>query len=159
MHPVLHAPARSVGGFRCFGVCAHTLSDHNGRWYGGPQCERRLALGRVSAASSLPSGKLRTSHRSQARVSAACHIQARCDRSHDRDDTFRTGDGALALALPIIYLMGKVRGAANEKNKILTDELEAQNQASDFYKKMAEHETDAITDRPSLVNRLRNDGL
>jgi len=67
--------------------------------------------------------------------------------------------GALALALPILYLMGKVRGAANEKNKILTDELEAQNQASDFYKKMAEHETDAITDRPSLVNRLRNDGL
>jgi hypothetical protein len=67
--------------------------------------------------------------------------------------------GALALALPIIYLMGKVRGAANEKNKILTDELEAQNQASDFYKKMAEHENDAIPDRPSLVNRLRNDGL
>ena len=67
--------------------------------------------------------------------------------------------GALALALPIIYLMGKVRGAANEKNKILTDELEAQNQASDFYKKMAEHENSAVTDRPSLVNRLRNDGL
>ena len=67
--------------------------------------------------------------------------------------------GVLALALPILYLMGKVRGAANEKNKILTDELEAQNRASDFYKKMAEHETDAIPDRPSLVNRLRNDGL
>ena len=67
--------------------------------------------------------------------------------------------GALALALPILYVMGKIRGATNEKNKILTDELEAQNQASDFYKKMAEHETDAITDRPSLVNRLRKDGL
>jgi hypothetical protein len=67
--------------------------------------------------------------------------------------------GALALALPILYLMGKVRGAANEKNKTLTDELEAQNQASDFYQKMAEHETSAITDRPSLLNRLRKDGL
>jgi hypothetical protein len=47
--------------------------------------------------------------------------------------------GALALALPIIYVMGKVRGAANEKNKVLKDDLQAQKKATDFYKAMAEH--------------------
>jgi hypothetical protein len=67
--------------------------------------------------------------------------------------------GALALALPIIYVMGKVRGSANEKNKVLKDDLQAQQKATDFYKKMAEHENDNITDRKSLTKRLRGNGL
>ena len=67
--------------------------------------------------------------------------------------------GALALALPIIYVMGKVMGAAKEKNKVIKDELQASEKASDFYKAMAEDEEDAITDRPSLISRLRKDGL
>ena len=41
--------------------------------------------------------------------------------------------GALALALPIIYAMGKVMGAAKEKNKVIKDELEASEKATDFY--------------------------
>ena len=41
--------------------------------------------------------------------------------------------GALALALPILYVMGQVKGRAKEKNKVLEDELEAQTKASDFY--------------------------
>ncbi len=67
--------------------------------------------------------------------------------------------GALALALPIIYIMGQVKGRAKEKNKIIKDELQASKKANDFYKAMAEDEEDAITDRPSLIKRLRGNGL
>lgn len=67
--------------------------------------------------------------------------------------------GALALALPIIYVMGRVRGAANEKNKVLKDDLQAQEKATDFYKAMAEHEADSSTDSRSLTERLRGNGL
>lgn len=67
--------------------------------------------------------------------------------------------GALALALPIIYVMGQVKGRAKEKTKVLKDELEAQTKASDFYKNMAEHESDTLTDRRSVTDRLRNNGL
>jgi hypothetical protein len=67
--------------------------------------------------------------------------------------------GALALALPILYVMGQVKGRAREKTKVLEDELEAQTKASDFYKNMAEHESDTLTDRRSVTDRLRNNGL
>lgn len=67
--------------------------------------------------------------------------------------------GALALALPIIYVMGQVKGRAKEKTKVLEDELEAQTKSSDFYKNMAEHENDTLTDRRSVTDRLRNNGL
>ena len=67
--------------------------------------------------------------------------------------------GALALALPIIYVMGQVKGRAKEKTKVLEDELEAQTNASDFYKNMAEHEDDNLTDRKSVTDRLRDNGL
>lgn len=67
--------------------------------------------------------------------------------------------GALALALPILYVMGQVKGRAKEKTKVLEDELEAQTQSSDFYKNMAEHENDTLTDRRSVTDRLRNNGL
>lgn len=67
--------------------------------------------------------------------------------------------GALAMALPIIYIMGQVKGRAKEKNKIIKDELQASEKANDFYKAMAEDEEDAITDRPSLIKRLRGTGL
>lgn len=67
--------------------------------------------------------------------------------------------GALALALPIIYVMGKVTGRAKEKNKVLKDDLQAQKKTTDFYKAMAEHEDDNITDRRSIIERLRGNGL
>jgi len=66
---------------------------------------------------------------------------------------------SLALALPILYVVGQITGRAKEKNKVLKDELEAQNKASDFYKNMAEHETDTLTDRKSITDRLRSNGL
>jgi hypothetical protein len=67
--------------------------------------------------------------------------------------------GALALALPIIYLMGKVTGAAKEKNKVLRDDLQAEKKTSNFYKAMANHEDDNISDSKSLTDRLRGNGL
>lgn len=67
--------------------------------------------------------------------------------------------GALALALPIIYLMGKVTGAAKEKNKVLRDDLQAEKKTSNFYKAMANHEDHNISDSKSLTDRLRGNGL
>lgn len=68
--------------------------------------------------------------------------------------------GALALALPIIYVFGRMKGREAEQNKILRDELDNQNTVSNFYKAMAEHEDDPSTnDRSSLTDRLRRDGL
>ena len=46
-----------------------------------------------------------------------------------------------------------------EKNKILQDDLQAQKKATDFYKNMAEHETESLTDRKSITDRLRSNGL
>ena len=65
----------------------------------------------------------------------------------------------LTLALPLIYLMGRVKGHAAEKNKVLKDDLQAQQKTTQFYKKMAEHEQDDINDRASLTDRLRGNGL
>ena len=67
--------------------------------------------------------------------------------------------GALTLALPIIYVIGQIKGKAKEKNKVLMDELNATQNASEFYKNMAEHETDNLTDSKSLSDRLRRNGL
>lgn len=66
---------------------------------------------------------------------------------------------ALAMAIPIIYIMGRVTGASKEKNKVLQDDLQAEKKNTDFYKKMAEHEEDNITDRNGLTDRLRGNGL
>ena len=66
---------------------------------------------------------------------------------------------ALALALPIIYVFGQVKGRAKEKTKVLEDELDTRNDQYEFYKKMAEHEQDDINDRASLTDRLRGNGL
>ena len=68
--------------------------------------------------------------------------------------------GALASALPIIYVFGRIKGKEAEKNKVLRDELDNQNKVSDFYKSMAEYEDDPSTnDRSGLTDRLRKGGL
>lgn len=67
---------------------------------------------------------------------------------------------ALAVALPVLYVLGRIKGREAEKNKVLVDELEASQEANSFYKAMAEHEKDgSIADRDGLVKRLRKDGL
>ena len=65
----------------------------------------------------------------------------------------------LALALPIIYVMGRIKGRAAEKTKVLEDDLQAQKKSTNFYKAMSEHEDDALTDRKSITDRLRSNGL
>jgi len=68
--------------------------------------------------------------------------------------------GALAVLLPILYVLGRKDGKKLEKGKVLADELQASKKASDFYKAMAEHEEDgSINSRDGLVKRLRRDGL
>ena len=67
---------------------------------------------------------------------------------------------ALAILLPILYVLGRKDGKKLEKQKVLADELQASRKASDFYKAMAEHEDDPSTnDRSSLIKRLRGNGL
>lgn len=66
---------------------------------------------------------------------------------------------SFTLALPVIYLIGNIKGRNKEKNKIIEDELEAEQKASTFYKNMAEYDTENLTDRRSLTDRLRSKGL
>jgi len=64
---------------------------------------------------------------------------------------------ALAMAMPIIYVMGRLSGANKEKQKVLKDDLQAANKKTDFYKAMADHEEDpALSTRDGIINRVRN---
>jgi hypothetical protein len=67
--------------------------------------------------------------------------------------------GALAVLLPILYVLGRKDGKTIEKSKVLADELQAKDKAKDFYKAMAEHEEFNPTSRDNLTDRLRRDGL
>jgi hypothetical protein len=67
---------------------------------------------------------------------------------------------ALALLLPILYVLGRRDGKKINQTAVLEDELRAQADASDFYKVMAEHEEDYIpTTNSELADRLRKHGL
>jgi len=65
----------------------------------------------------------------------------------------------LTLAIPLIYLMGRIKGRAAEKNKVLEDDLQAQKKATNFYKAVSKHEDAPISSRANLLSRLRKDGL
>ena len=66
---------------------------------------------------------------------------------------------ALAITLPLLYVMGRMKGSSAEKKMILEDEVEASNKSKEFYKKMNEHENDFFVDRASVSKRLRKSGL
>ena len=66
---------------------------------------------------------------------------------------------ALAMALPVIYVFAKLKGKAAYEKQALEDEVETSNQVKDFYKKMAQDETDTLTDNRSVADRLRQNGL
>lgn len=66
---------------------------------------------------------------------------------------------ALALAIPVIYVFARLKGKAAYEKQALKDELETSNEIKDFYKKMAEDETDTLTDTKSVTDRLRQNGL
>ena len=67
--------------------------------------------------------------------------------------------GALAVLLPILYVLGRKDGKKIEQTKVLADDLQARDKAADFYKAMAEHEDFNPTSRNDLTERLRRDGL
>ena len=68
--------------------------------------------------------------------------------------------GALALLLPILYILGRKDGSNSVENDVLADDLASQKKVSDFYKAMAEHEEDFNpTSVDDLTDRLRRDGL
>ena len=66
---------------------------------------------------------------------------------------------ALAMALPVIYVFAKLKGKAAYEKQALVDDVETSNQVKDFYKKMAQDETDTLTDNRSVADRLRQNGL
>lgn len=70
---------------------------------------------------------------------------------------------AFSVALPVIYVLGRLGGGRRVKNAVLKDELQAAQKRSDFYKAMQDHETqiqaDAPRNRDELVERMRKTGL
>lgn len=67
---------------------------------------------------------------------------------------------ALAVLLPILYVLGRRDGKKIAQTAVLKDELKSQAEASDFYKSMAEHDEDYIpTNTTDLSDRLRKHGL
>ena len=66
---------------------------------------------------------------------------------------------ALALALPVIYVVARMRGKAAYEKQQLEDEVKTSKKVQDFYKNMANDETDNLTDRSSVTDRLRKNGL
>jgi len=69
----------------------------------------------------------------------------------------------LAILLPILYVLGRKDGKNLEKSKVLKDALENEQDKAQFYRSMDKHnheiENNAPTDRNSLTDRLRNNGL
>lgn len=69
----------------------------------------------------------------------------------------------LAVALPVIYLLGRSKGSQATQAAVLRDDLETAGKQADFYKAIQDHEidiqSDAPRDRRTLVERLRRDGL
>lgn len=70
---------------------------------------------------------------------------------------------AFSIALPVIYVLGRLGGGRRVKEAVLKDELEAAGKRSDFYKAMQDHETNIQANRPrnrdELVERVRKSGL
>ena len=70
---------------------------------------------------------------------------------------------ALALLIPIIYVLGRKDQKKINRSEALEDALELEKDRAEFYRAMEkEHneiENSKPTDRNDLVNRLRSDGL
>tara|TARA_R110000796_G_scaffold176809_1_gene293693 strand:+ start:696 stop:953 length:258 start_codon:yes stop_codon:yes gene_type:complete len=70
---------------------------------------------------------------------------------------------AFSVALPVIYVLGRLGGGSRAKNAVLKDELKTAQKRSGFYKAMQDHETQIQADSPrnrdELVERMRKTGL
>jgi len=68
--------------------------------------------------------------------------------------------GVLLAVIPMIYVLGTLFGRKAAKIDRAVDATEAANDATKFYKSIAEHESDnRISTRSDLIDRLRKDGL
>jgi hypothetical protein len=71
--------------------------------------------------------------------------------------------GALAVILPILYILGRKDGAAKEQAQKAEEAVKAEKERAEFYKEMGEEKDEIVrnkpTDKHDLVNRLRDNGL
>jgi len=71
--------------------------------------------------------------------------------------------GALAVLLPILYVLGRRDQKQIQRSKALEDALETETDRADFYKSMEQHNNDIEGNTPSsrddIVKRLRGNGL
>ena len=69
----------------------------------------------------------------------------------------------LALAIPIIYIMGRLGGSSRIKQAVLKEEAEKAKKRANFYQKMAENEQDIESTRTrshsEFIDKLRQGGL
>jgi hypothetical protein len=71
--------------------------------------------------------------------------------------------GALAVLLPILYVLGRRDQKQIQKSEALEDALETERDRADFYRSMEQHsheiEGASPTSRDDVVKRLRGNGL
>ena len=69
----------------------------------------------------------------------------------------------LALAIPIIYIMGRLGGSSRIKQAVLKEEAEKAKKRANFYQKMAENEQEIESGRTrshsEFIDKLRQGGL
>jgi len=67
---------------------------------------------------------------------------------------------AAAIALPLLYILGRKDGSKVSQVQQLKDAVENNHDRAEFYKRMADYPDDYIWfTRPDLVERLRSKGL
>lgn len=71
--------------------------------------------------------------------------------------------GALAVLLPILYVLGRRDQKQIQRSQALEDALETEKDRADFYRSMEQHSNDIEDTTPSsrsdIVKRLRGNGL
>tara|TARA_B100000214_G_C23820996_1_gene559623 strand:+ start:491 stop:748 length:258 start_codon:yes stop_codon:yes gene_type:complete len=69
----------------------------------------------------------------------------------------------LSIAIPVIYIFGRMGGGSKVKQAVLEEEAEKAKRRANFYKDMAKHEQEIESGRSrnadDLVSKLRSDGL
>ena len=71
--------------------------------------------------------------------------------------------GAVAMLLPILYLLGRRDGSKLEKGKAVEEALKTEHERADFYKEMEQKTNDIQNNAPrtrdDLSKRVREHGL
>jgi len=71
--------------------------------------------------------------------------------------------GAIAILLPVLYILGRKDGASKEQVQKAEEAVKAEKKKAEFYREMGEDKDEIVRSKPTnksdLVNRLRNNGL